>query len=289
MARAGVTPGTGPLAEFFPSEELQHHADFPVLNQQQRYDGNLIEQNARGYDPSRTRFATAVKKAPASSVRDQNYVSQDPMLVASNSEHDGTLPNSNSTKGLGLAVIAPRSSPRIPLRPPTLIPSIPTGASVNEMYMAYRQRALQLGAARNACLSRAADAWRRGDGAAAKRFSRDANGLNVKMRGEMRTAAAGLVRERGRVVRDTVANEPSGIAGKERGRECGNGLGVVLGVASVEATTRGGGGAGKSLTSEERMEVILDLHGLHSNEATEVLEEFLLAVRPLLPLSSLSD
>ena len=32
------------------------------------------------------------------------------------------------------------------------------------------------------------------------------------------------------------------------------------------------------LTYEERTEVALDLHGLHANEATEVLEEFLLAV-----------
>ena len=32
------------------------------------------------------------------------------------------------------------------------------------------------------------------------------------------------------------------------------------------------------LTTEERTESTLDLHGLHSNEATEVLEDFLLAV-----------
>ena len=32
------------------------------------------------------------------------------------------------------------------------------------------------------------------------------------------------------------------------------------------------------LTAEERTECILDLHGLHSNEATEVLEHFLLSV-----------
>jgi hypothetical protein len=88
------------------------------------------------------------------------------------------------------------------------------------------------------------------------------------MRGEMRTAASGLVRERGRIVRDAV------VANGGTGKECGSGLGVLLGSASLEAT----GGAGKTLTSDERMECIIDLHGLHSNEATEVLEEFLLAV-----------
>ncbi|KAH8832551.1 hypothetical protein DL96DRAFT_1458568 [Flagelloscypha sp. PMI_526] len=262
MSRAGVAPGTGPLGEYYPppDPQQQHHSeDFPVLGQQ-RYDTN--GQSNGSYDPGRTRFAAAVKKAPTSN---PTYVSQDPMMVSSSSSASELANNSNAPS---LAVIAPRPSPRLPLRLPTLIPSIPTGSAVNQLYMAYRQRALQLGQARNACLSRAADAWRRGDGAAAKRFSRDANGLNVKMRGEMRTAASGLVRERGRIVRDAV------VANGGTGKECGSGLGVLLGSASLEAT----GGAGKTLTSDERMECIIDLHGLHSNEATEVLEEFLLAL-----------
>ena len=37
-------------------------------------------------------------------------------------------------------------------------------------------------------------------------------------------------------------------------------------------------GADSKLTPEERTEAMLDLHGLHAAEATEVLEEFLLAV-----------
>lgn len=144
------------------------------------------------------------------------------------------------------------------------------------MYMTYRQRALQLGAARNACLSRAADAWRRGDGAAAKRFSREGHELNAKMAVEMTSAATKLVRERTKVAeqavraRDTNWSDDPGDR-SSKGNVCGGGLGVCLGVARRDT------GDG-TLSMEERTECVLDLHGLHSNEATEVLEEFLLAV-----------
>ena len=60
-----------------------------------------------------------------------------------------------------------------------------------------------------------------------------------------------------------------------RGRACGGGLGICLGIASKDV------GGDSKLSSEERTEVMLDLHGLHSNEATEVLEEFVLAVSVL--------
>jgi len=143
--------------------------------------------------------------------------------------------------------------------------------------MSYRSRALQLGAARNACLSRAADAWRRGDGAAAKRFSREGHDLNSKMGAEMAEAAGKLVRERAKLAEQAVRTRDSGWSDEpgdrtSRGRVCGGGLGVCLGIASKHV-----GGDGK-LTPEERTESLLDLHGLHSNEATEVLEEFLLSL-----------
>jgi hypothetical protein len=174
------------------------------------------------------------------------------------------------------AIVAPRPSPRIKLRPPLLLPTLPTGEAVNNIYMAYRQRALQLGAARNACLSRAADAWRRGDGALAKRFSREGHELNAKMAVEMAGAAGKLVRERAKVTEQAVRVRDAGWSDdpgdrSSRGNVCGGGLGVCLGIASRDV------GDGK-MTAEERMECVLDLHGLHSNEATEVLEEFLLAV-----------
>lgn len=131
--------------------------------------------------------------------------------------------------------VAPRPSPRIRLRAPQLLPTLATGEGLNALYMAYRSRALQLGAARNACLTRAADAWRRGDGAAAKRFSREGHELNARMSAE---AAAKLVRERAKGAQDAVrvrdASWSTDPADRTvHGKCCGAGLGVLLGVPSV--------------------------------------------------------
>lgn len=234
--------------------------DFPVL-------GTAVGPNGiRVYDPRTARFANAVKKSAAPSPVDAQ-------AAAARREAMGiSVDNLHSQ----LAIVAPKASPRIQLRAPSLLPTIPTGDSVNSMYMAYRSRALQLGGARNACLSRAADAWRRGDGAAAKRFSREGHDLNSKMSTEMASASAKLVRERAKIAEQAVkerdtnwSNDPADRTA--RGKLCGGGLGVILGVASTEV------GNGK-LSTGERTEAALDLHGLHSNEATEVLEQFLLAV-----------
>jgi hypothetical protein len=97
------------------------------------------------------------------------------------------------------------------------------------------------------------------------------------MGNEMTTAANKLVRERAKVAEQAVKSRDLGWsddAGDRtaRGRTCGGGLGVCLGIAGTTA------GGDSKLTSEERTESMLDLHGLHSNEATDVLEEFLLAV-----------
>ncbi|KAF8885020.1 hypothetical protein BD779DRAFT_1801509 [Infundibulicybe gibba] len=266
MSRANIQPGTGPLAA--------HHSgpppdDFPVLGFEQAGGG----RGRRGVydkpyqDPGRTRFAAAVKKpAPANAVaNDTNFAARREVMGSSadNIHHRS-------------AIVAPRPSPRLKLRPPALLPTLPTGEAISSLYMAYRARALQLGAARNACLSRAADAWRRGDGAAAKRFSREGHDLNAKMSAEMAGAAAKLVRERAKLAEQAVrardaswSDDPGDRSA--RGKVCGGGLGVCLGIASRDT------GDGK-MTSEERTEGMLDLHGLHSNEATEVLEEFLLAL-----------
>ncbi|KAF9542981.1 hypothetical protein CPC08DRAFT_433831 [Agrocybe pediades] len=73
----------------------------------------------------------------------------------------------------------------------------------------------------------------------------------------------------------------------------GAGLGVCVGVVgrsrlSSAATSSGSlsffvpasgtSGGGTELTQEERTEAMVDLHGLHSNKAMEVLEKFLLAL-----------
>jgi hypothetical protein len=269
MARANIQPGTGPLAAHNPPQD-----EFPALG----FDGNGGGRGRRGAhydraynDPGRTRFSTAVKK-PAPIVPPSQNNGNDPAIVARREAMGPSADNLHHRS----AIVAPRPSPRIKLHPPLLLPTLPTGEAISNMYMAYRSRALQLGAARNACLSRAADAWRRGDGAAAKRFSREGHDLNAKMGVEMAAAAAKLVRERAKVAEQAVRNRDTGWSDdpgdrSSRGNVCGGGLGVCLGISRKDT------GDGK-MTSEERKECMLDLHGLHSNEATEVLEEFLLAV-----------
>jgi hypothetical protein len=232
--------------------------------------GSYSRDDLSHHDPGRTRFAAAVKKPAAPAL---NSPPHDATLAARRE----AMGNSGESLHHRSAIVAPRPSPRLRLRAPSLLPSLPTGESVNKLYMGYRSRALQLGAARNACLSRAADAWRRGDGAAAKRFSREGHELNAKMSAEMTEAAGNLVRERARVAEQAVRARDLGWSDDpgdrtSRGRVCGDGLGVCLGIARKDV------GEEKNLTPEERTEAMLDLHGLHSNEANEVLEEYLIAV-----------
>ncbi|KAH9933329.1 uncharacterized protein B0H18DRAFT_1208064 [Fomitopsis serialis] len=255
--------------------------EFPTLNHvanpgNGRGGYRYGRDNSAYHDPGRTRFAAAVKKPvpPAAPVASVVQSPKDPALLAARREAMGAAAEPLHHNA---AIIAPKPSPRIKLRPPTLLPTLPTGESVNELYMSYRSRALRLGAARNACLSRAADAWRRGDGGAAKRFSREGHDLNAKMSAEMVEAAGKLVRERAHLAEQAVRSREASWSDDygdrtARGRICGAGLGVCLGIASQNV------GGEKKLTPEERTEAMLDLHGLHSAEATEVLEEFLLAV-----------
>jgi len=243
--------------------------EFPTLGHANGSSGKNKKGGGVGYglhDPGRTRFAAAVKK-PVPTSRNEpapTIARRDPGSAGEPIHHR-------------VSIVAPRPSPRLRLRPPTLLPTLPTGDSVNKMYMSYRSRALQLGAARNACLSRAADAWRRGDGAAAKRFSREGHELNAKMSSEMADAAGQLVKERATLAEQAVRGRDAAWSDdpgdrSSRGKVVGNALGVCLGIARVDV-----GGAEK-LSPEERTEAALDLHGLHANEATEVLESFLLAV-----------
>ncbi|KXN81524.1 Zinc finger CCCH domain-containing protein 6 [Leucoagaricus sp. SymC.cos] len=259
MSRASIRGPHG--GHMGPPHEMHNPAvdEFPVLG----YEGNVgMVKQGPYYDPSRTRFANAVKKPLPPKINGVHFSRV--MGPAAENLHQPS------------AIVAPRPSPRLKLRPPTLLPTLPTGEAVNQLYMTYRQRALQLGAARNACLSRAADAWRRGDGAAAKRFSREGHDLNDKMAFEMGNAASKLVCERARLAEQAVRARDLGWSDDPgdrtaRGKPCGSGFGVILGVARREI------GDG-TLTADERTECMLDLHGLHSNEATEVLEQFLLAL-----------
>lgn len=244
-------------------------------------DLNFPPGRGRGapFDPSRNRFANAVKR-PLPPPGQQHTIITGNRFAATagpRSRFGPGGPPFGAPRGAPSAPM-PRPSPRIKLRPPTLLPTLPTGAALNELYLEARQGAIRLGQARNACLARAADAWRRGDGAAAKRFSREANVLNERMSAEGAEAAGNLVRQRRVQAQEAIQNrgdwsdDPGDRAIK--GKECANGLGVIMGIASVSSL----GPEGNALSAEERTEVLLDLHMLHANEGTDVLEDFLLAV-----------
>ncbi|KAI9464560.1 hypothetical protein BJY52DRAFT_1397505 [Lactarius psammicola] len=252
--------------------------DFPALDYSSRDSrgrrGSYYGRNERApYDTGKGKFGQAVNKnaQPPAPI-----VPRDPVSQAARREAMGSAADSLHNRS---AIVAPKPSPRLKLRPPTLLPSLPIGESANSLYVAYRSRALQLGAARNACLSRAADAWRRGDGSAAKRFSREGHDLNAKMAAELTLSAGSIVRERatliGQVVkaRDGAWSDDPGDHGA-RGRMCGNGLGVFLGIARRDVS-----GEQRDLQPDERTESILDIHGIHAPEATQLLEEFLLATK----------
>ncbi|EJD48105.1 hypothetical protein AURDEDRAFT_144350 [Auricularia subglabra TFB-10046 SS5] len=242
--------------------------EFPTLSHEPVARGRRGGAATRGQDPSRARFALAVKKAAQ-----QSPANLPPPTLGA---HFAATPRPAST-GPMLRTGPPvaRASPRIRLRPPTLLPTLSTGAALNEMYLAYRARAIKLGAERHSCLSRAAEAWRRGDGAAAKQYSLQGAELNAKMGKESAEAVARLMRERSRLSVDAVRSRETSWSDDprdrtERGKLMGGNLGVCLGVAAKSVDTKA--------TPEERMEVVLDLHGLHATEATEVLETFLLSL-----------
>jgi len=244
--------------------------DFPILDQ-----ADL--RGVKRPDPTRARWAAAVKRAPSyNGVNGVGPISR-PGINPDDPSAPVRTSNGSNTAG--------RPSPRIRLRPPSLLPTLPTGDSVSKLYMAYRSKALELGAARNACLTKAADAWRRGDGAGAKRHSREAHDLNTKMGLETGKAAARLIKERAWVAVEAVkSRDPNWTDDPgdrvERGRICGASLGVSLGVARTSI------GGDKRLSPEERTECVLDLHGLHSGEAVEVVEDFLVAVSNCLLFAS---
>ena len=282
MDVAGITAAMGraDLGEN-PASGTPTLDDFPALDYSSRDSrgrrGSYYGRNERApYDTGKAKFSQVANKTaqpPAPTVP------RDPASQAARREAMGSAADSLHNRS---AIVAPRPSPRLKLRPPALLPSLPTGEPANGLYVAYRSRALQLGAARNACLSRAADAWRRGDGSAAKRFSREGHDLNAKMAAELTLSAGNVVRERATLIeqvvkaRDSAWSDDPGDHGT-RGCMCGNGLGVILGIARRDVT-------GDQLNPDERTESVLDIHGIHAPEASQLLEEFLLAVCTTQPI-----
>ncbi len=225
------------------------------------------------FEPSRNRFANAVKRPIPGPINM-------PINPSGARSSPSTAPYSPSSDLRGPSVApVPRPSHRLKLRPPTLLPTLRTGSTANDQYLNIRSQSIRLGHARNACLARAADAFRRGDGAAAKRFSREGKQLNERMLNESLEAAMQLVRERQKEAQKAVREREYNWSDDprdrlERGKLIGGGLGVIMGVAATRV-------AGPEISSEERMECLLDLHTLHGNEGADILGQFLIEVCPI--------
>ncbi|KAK8843948.1 hypothetical protein IAR55_006740 [Kwoniella newhampshirensis] len=249
-----------------------------VYTPQDEFPDLLSARLGRGarFDPSRNRFANAVKRAtptPLNMIQISGARQGPPPSSTQSSYSPGLEPRSLAPAPAVVAI--PRPSQRIKLRPPTLLPTLKTGASVNSQYMNTRATAVRLGHARNACLARAADAFRRGDGAAAKRFSREGKALNQRMLNEASEAAQSLVKERREEAQAAIREREASwsddpLDRKERGKECAGGLGVIMGVAGKRNVP-----GGDRVSAEERTECLLDLHTLHGSEGADIAAQFL--------------
>ncbi|SNX87023.1 uncharacterized protein MEPE_05733 [Melanopsichium pennsylvanicum] len=242
-----------------------------------------------GADASRNRWASTVqKKAPADAATRAQNETQGVISIHSKAAPIRSVPGAaiSETKPGKTALAGPRASARIPLRPSALLPTLLTGTSAAETYQTHRGDALSLAEQRNKLLVRASEAYRKGDVASAKKFSKEASSLNHQYENESRTAAHGIVKERLQELRSRLndpnasgsdASAQSNEAGARnvRGKIVGNGLGVCLGVVRPTSLA---GSQSANLSVDERTECLLDLHGLHAKEAVELTEEFLLGL-----------
>lgn len=312
---AGTLTGSGPdspsllSAAAFSSEEQQSTPaasdDFPELPpsgpKAQRIRGPQPPPGAptgpAAADPSRTRWAAALQrnKAPTPLAIVQQGGS-DVGLINVHSRGGPTRgirpplgPRSASSSSIGSAAGRPTSA-RIALRAPVLLPTLAIGKSAAISYSTHRGSLVPLIEQRNRSLAKASEAFRAGDGAAARKWSAEGQGLNVQLKEQNATAAREMLAERHRELAERLrtpagadgggwgsagnASEEVGTRGM-RGKTVGGGLGVCLGVARRDAIPTM---AGRDLSIDERTEVFLDCHGLHANEAVEFAEEFLLSL-----------
>lgn len=266
--------------------------EFPELGSASGSKSSYAATLGGGPDASRNRWASTVqKRAPTDAAgraqSDTRGVISIHFRAAPIRSQPGQAESKLSGRG---AVTSTRASARLPLRPSALLPTLLTGSSAAETYQTHRGDALTLAEQRNKLLARASEAYRKGDVASAKKFSKEASSLNHQYEDESRTAAHAIVKERMRELRSRI-NDPgasgsnaaslSNEAGSRgmRGKLVGNGLGICLGVVRPGALQGSqASSATANLSVDERTECLLDLHGLHAKEAVELTEQFLLGL-----------
>lgn len=169
--------------------------------------------------------------------------SQTPWAMAAKS-----APASTAPQVMPRASASTVSSKRLALRPPSLLPTLSTGSAL----------AIDMGKVR-ASQPKNQDHW--------KTIEALLHARHERLRERLQVGAGG---DAGGWGSSAQASQERGSRGL-RGRWMGAGLGLCLGVAKPQV-------AGASLSLDERTEAVLDLHGLHVDEALEACEQFLLAL-----------
>lgn len=233
--------------------EREREMERDDMHSQEEDFPSLGAANTKGgrRDPAANRWASAVKSSksvPSAALQSLMNEHGPPGVGA-----DVTLPGARVSTGGG-----ERQSPRITLRPPVLLPTLSTGSKMSESYANYRNKFLELGASRARCLSKAAECWKRGDGAGARMWSREAQSQDLERLAAGREASAQIVEERKKLLREAVMQDMSRegrvdlVADRSaKGKEAGGRLGTVLGVISRDSSSQ--------LSPEERTEVAVDL------------------------------
>lgn len=256
-------------------------------------------------DPSRTRWATALQRSkaptPLALIQQQAVAGGNGLSSGEAVKliHVAGARGAPNRPAMGLRSLSSTSlhsqsggghkanAARLVLRAPTLLPTLVVGKGAASSYAAHRSILTPLIEQRNRCLARASEAFRAGDGASARKYSAEGQGLNVKIKEANHSAARDMLKERHlelserlRVGSDGGGWGSNGNASVDeagarglRGKIVGAGMGVCLGVARKDAL--GAINGARELSVEERTECLLDCHGLHASEAVEVVEEFL--------------
>lgn len=205
----------------------------PFQDLEQEQEGAWIERPK--LDASQTPWAVAAKHAPTKSTTSAISTAVAPIVSSTKQARTATAPR-------------PVQSHRIPLRPPSLLPTLSTGSAL----------AIDTGKIR-AAQPKNQDAW--------KTTLAVLHARHERLRERLQVGAGG---DAGGWGASAQASQERGARGL-RGRWIGSALGLCLGVAKPQV-------AGSSLSMDERTEAVLDLHGLHVSEALDTCEQFLLAL-----------
>lgn len=173
-----------------------------------------------------------------------------------------------------------KKKPQARLRAAQLLPdnSAEPSPSLAKLTDTYRAKTLEFSSRRKECFDLAKESFKRADGAGVKKWSKEGDEWNRRLADETRAIAGSMIAERNRLLKDAVREGVSERLSKveegpdrmHRGKEMGGG--ICLGVV---ASSRNQG----VVAVKERMEVLMDLHGLNPEDGVYYMEKFLMALK----------